>query len=84
MVCSVSSYAIVLNKVPFTFKLNVPLPPLKTLLVVTVKEPIPPEVLGNVNVPFLTVIALSLSVWSVLASVAFHVPPSSPVQVTSA
>ena len=48
---------------PFTFKLNVPLVPERISLVVIVKEPIPPKVVGNVKAPFLIVMALVFNVW---------------------
>jgi hypothetical protein len=75
VVVTVSEYGIVPFSTPLINNLKLPFVPENLSCVVTVKFPIPPEIGEELNLPFLTVIALLLIVWSDLESVAVHVIP---------
>ena len=75
VVVTVSEYGIVPFSIPFINNLKLPFVPENFNWVLMVKLLIPPDIVEELSVPFLTVIALLLIVWSLLESVAVHVIP---------
>ena len=75
VVVTVSEYGIVPFSTPLINNLKLPFVPENFNWVLMVKLLIPPDIVEELSVPFLTVIALLLIVWSLLESVAVHVIP---------